>query len=100
MSEVLPSILDGLADEAEGVRDAALAAGQTFVALYAETSLALLLPAVEDGIVHANWRIRQSSVELLGELLFKVDWTSSVYNAHCMISLKAQFHRHKPGTCL
>lgn len=72
LQEVLPSILDGLADEAEGVRDAALAAGRTFVDLYAETALPLLLPAVEDGILNDNWRIRQSSVELLGQLLFKV----------------------------
>ncbi len=72
LTDVLPSILDGLADEAEGVRDAALAAGRTFVDLYAETALPLLLPAVEDGILNDNWRIRQSSVELLGQLLFKV----------------------------
>ena len=65
-------MLDGLADEAEGVRDAALAAGRTLVELYATTSLPLLLPAVEAGIVDANWRIRHSSVELLGDLLFKV----------------------------
>ncbi|KAK6156422.1 hypothetical protein DH2020_010670 [Rehmannia glutinosa] len=41
-----------------------------------ETSLPLLLPAVEDGIFNDNWRIRQSSVELLGDLLFKVAGTS------------------------
>ncbi|DBB12167.1 TPA: hypothetical protein ACH3X3_006274 [Trebouxia sp. C0006] len=76
LTDVLPSILDGLADEAEGVRDAALAAGRTFVDLYAETALPLLLPAVEDGILNDNWRIRQSSVELLGQLLFKVAGTS------------------------
>ena len=68
---MLPAILDGLADESEGVRNAALAAGHTFVATYAQTSLPLLLPAVEAGIVNDNWRIRQSSVELLGDLLFK-----------------------------
>lgn len=28
---------------------------------------------MEDGIFNDNWRIRQSSVELLGDLLFKVD---------------------------
>ena len=33
----------------------------------------MLLPAVEDGIFNDNWRIRQSSVELLGDLLFKVN---------------------------
>ncbi|EFN56582.1 hypothetical protein CHLNCDRAFT_144295 [Chlorella variabilis] len=72
LPEVLTCILDGLADEAEGVRDAALAAGRVAVELYAESSLALVLPAVEAGITNANWRIRQSSVELLGDLLFKV----------------------------
>lgn len=39
-------------------------------------SLPLLLPAVEDGIYNDNWRIRQSSVELLGDLLFKVITTA------------------------
>jgi len=68
----LPAILDGLADESEGVRDAALSAGRTAVELFAQTSLPLLLPAVEAGIINDNWRIRQSSVELLGDLLFKV----------------------------
>ncbi|CAL5332429.1 unnamed protein product [Camellia sinensis] len=39
-------------------------------------SLPLLLLAVEDGIFNDSWRIRQSSVELLGDLLFKVVGTS------------------------
>lgn len=92
-------LLSGLADENESVRDAALSAGHVFVEHYATTyvllfelilifccslliygflsllnrSLPLLLPAIEDGIFSDNWRIRQSSVELLGDLLFKVD---------------------------
>ena len=69
---MLTCILDGLADEAEGVRDAALASGRVAVELYAQSALPLLLPAVEAGITSHNWRIRQSSVELLGDLLFKV----------------------------
>ncbi len=48
-----------------------LPAGRTFVEVYSASALELLLPAVEDGVVHENWRIRQSSTELLGELLFK-----------------------------
>lgn len=76
LDEVLPAVLGGLADEAEGVRDAALAAGRTAVELFAQTSLPLLLPAVEAGIMDDNWRIRQSSVELLGDLLFKVQCCS------------------------
>lgn len=42
------------------------------VDVYAQSSLPLLLPAVEDGMSRESWRIRQSSVELMGELLFKV----------------------------
>ncbi|KAK2365272.1 protein ILITYHIA [Trifolium repens] len=76
LPQVLPAILDGLADENESVRDAALGAGHVLVEHYATTSLPLLLPAVEDGIFNDSWRIRQSSVELLGDLLFKVAGTS------------------------
>ncbi|CAI0433676.1 unnamed protein product [Linum tenue] len=76
LQQVLPAIIDGLADENESVREAALGAGHVLVEHYATTSLPLLLPAVEDGIINDNWRIRQSSVELLGDLLFKVAGTS------------------------
>lgn len=58
--------------QVEGVRDAALAAGRCFVEAYARSCLPLLLPAVEAGLDGDNWRIRQSSLELCGELLFKV----------------------------
>ncbi|KAI8547881.1 hypothetical protein RHMOL_Rhmol07G0229600 [Rhododendron molle] len=76
LQQVLPAILDGLADENESVREAALSAGHVLVEHYATTSLPLLLPAVEDGIFSDSWRVRQSSVELLGDLLFKVAGTS------------------------
>ncbi|KXZ48792.1 hypothetical protein GPECTOR_25g376 [Gonium pectorale] len=72
LPRVLPAILDGLSDEAEGVRDAALAAGRILVDHYARSALELLLPAVEEGVFHDNWRIRQASVKLLGKLLFKI----------------------------
>ena len=72
LGRVLPCVLDGLSDEGEGVRDAALAAGRTIVDHYANSALALLLPAVEDGVLNDSWRIRQASVKLLGKLLFKV----------------------------
>jgi len=50
----------------------ALAAGRCSVEVYARSCLPLLLPAVEAGLGGDNWRIRQSSLELCGELLFKV----------------------------
>ena len=47
--------------------------------LYAGTALPLLMPAVEAGVANASWRIRQSSVELLGDLLFKASgWVGGV----------------------
>lgn len=46
----LPAILQGLADEAEAVREASLKAGQVIVANYGTRSLDLLLPALEDGL--------------------------------------------------
>ncbi|GMH32908.1 hypothetical protein BSKO_00742 [Bryopsis sp. KO-2023] len=76
LDAVLPLILDGLADENEGVREAAMAAGKTLVDVYADSSMVLILPAVEEGLSNDNWRIRQSSVELLGNLFYKVAGTS------------------------
>ncbi|KAL3569558.1 hypothetical protein D5086_029448 [Populus alba] len=76
LQQVLPATLDGLADENESVRDAALGADHVLVEHYATMSLPLLFPAVEDGIFNDNWCIRQSSVELLRDLLFKVAGTS------------------------
>mmetsp|Transcript_36317 Transcript_36317/g.82796 ORF Transcript_36317/g.82796 Transcript_36317/m.82796 type:complete len:2659 (-) Transcript_36317:74-8050(-) len=73
---VLPAILKGLADEYETVREIALLAGHTLVDHYADTALPLLLPAVEDGMVHDNWRIRQSSVQLLGDIMFRITGTT------------------------
>ncbi|CAD7699428.1 unnamed protein product, partial [Ostreobium quekettii] len=76
LSTVLPFILDGLADENDDVREAAMAAGRMLVNVYAESALPLLLPEVERGLFNENWRIRQSSVDLLGSLFYKVAGTS------------------------
>jgi len=32
--------------------------------------LSMLLPALERGLFHANWRLRHASVQLLGDLLY------------------------------
>lgn len=76
LEATLPCVLEGLADEAEEVRATAMAAATKVVELYASTRSGLLLPVLEAGLQEENWRIRESSVRLLGELLYKIAGTS------------------------
>ncbi|KAJ3335308.1 translational activator of GCN4 [Gonapodya sp. JEL0774] len=68
----IPVILRGLADETEAVRDASLRAGQMVIKNYSASAMELLLPELEKGLFDENWRIRQSSITLLGDLLYRV----------------------------
>jgi len=61
-----------LSDESEFVRDTALRAGQRIIDMYSEKAIELLLPELESGLFDDNWRIRLSSVQLLGDLLYRI----------------------------
>ncbi|XP_026329507.1 eIF-2-alpha kinase activator GCN1 isoform X2 [Hyposmocoma kahamanoa] len=76
IGQIINPILTALADENEYVRETALKAGQRIVTLYAESAVTLLLPELEKGLFHDNWRIRYSSVQLLGDLLYRVSGVS------------------------
>ncbi|XP_034131444.1 eIF-2-alpha kinase activator GCN1 [Drosophila guanche] len=76
IGQIINPILKALADESEYVRETALKAGQRIVNLYAETAVALLLPELEKGLFDDNWRIRFSSVQLLGDLLYRISGVS------------------------
>ncbi|KAI8994402.1 armadillo-type protein [Gaertneriomyces semiglobifer] len=72
LGAIIPCVLRGLADEIEPVRDASMKTGQMIVRNYATTAIDLLLPELERGLFDVNWRIRQSSVQLMGDLLYRI----------------------------
>ena len=76
LSKIIPPILAGLADDIESIRDTALRAGRLLVKNFATRAVDLLLPELERGLADDSWRIRLSSVELVGDLLFNLSGIS------------------------
>ncbi|RKP06393.1 armadillo-type protein, partial [Thamnocephalis sphaerospora] len=72
LGRIIPPVLVRLADESDYVREASLKAGQIIVNNFATSAVELLLPELERGLFNVNWRIRQSSVQLMGDLLYKI----------------------------
>lgn len=72
LSKIIPPILAGLADDVESIRETALRAGRLLVKSFATRSVDLLLPELERGLADDSYRIRLSSVELVGDLLFNL----------------------------
>ncbi|KAH7908270.1 armadillo-type protein [Hygrophoropsis aurantiaca] len=76
LPKIISPILSGLSDTEEYVREAAMRAGRMMVTNYSTRAIDLLLPELEQGMFDPGWRIRQSSITLVGELLFKVSGIS------------------------
>lgn len=72
LSTIIPPVLSGLADEAQGVRETSLKAGRLIVQNYATKAVDLLLPELERGLSDFSYRIRIASVELTGDLLYQL----------------------------
>lgn len=72
LGRIIPPILSGLADDVESIRDTALRAGRLLVKNFATRAIDLLLPELERGLADDSHRIRLSSVELVGDLLFNL----------------------------
>ncbi|CDO72622.1 hypothetical protein BN946_scf184985.g41 [Trametes cinnabarina] len=76
LPKIIPPILSGLSDSEDYVREAAMRAGRMIVTNYSSKAIDLLLPELERGMFDPGWRIRQASITLVGELLFKVSGIS------------------------
>ncbi|KAK0468862.1 armadillo-type protein [Armillaria novae-zelandiae] len=76
LPKIISPILSGLSDVEEYVRDAAMRAGRMIITNYSNRAIDLLLPELEHGMFDPGWRIRQSSITLVGELMFKVSGIS------------------------
>ncbi|KAF6793032.1 translational activator GCN1 [Colletotrichum sojae] len=72
LGRIIPPILSGLADDVESIRETALRAGRLLVKNFAVRAVDLLLPELERGLADDSYRIRLSSVELVGDLLFNL----------------------------
>ncbi|KAI1204428.1 translational activator GCN1 [Annulohypoxylon truncatum] len=72
LGKIIPPILAGLADDIESIRETALRAGRLLVKNFAARAVDLLLPELERGLADDSYRIRLSSVELVGDLLFNL----------------------------
>lgn len=72
VERTLPVVLAGLCDASEAVREIAMKAGQMMVATVGRNHTMQLLPSLLKGLFDEEWRIRQSSVILLGDLLYLV----------------------------
>lgn len=77
LAQIIPSVLSGLADDVEAIRDTALRAGRLLVKNFATKSIDLLLPELQRGLADDSYRIRLSSVELVGDLLFNLTGISA-----------------------
>ncbi|KAH6652528.1 armadillo-type protein [Truncatella angustata] len=72
LGKIIPPILAGLADDVESIRETALRAGRLLVKNFSARAIDLLLPELERGLADDSYRIRLSSVELVGDLLFNL----------------------------
>ncbi|KAI9223785.1 armadillo-type protein [Blastocladiella britannica] len=70
--QTLPAVLAGLADDQELVRESALRAAQILIEMFNAKAIDLLLPELIRGVFDPSWRIRQSSVQLLGDMLARI----------------------------
>ena len=78
ISSTLPVILVCLSDTSEGVREVALRSTQVLVSSQGKQNFDTIIPSLVNGMSENDWRIRQNSVMLLGQLLYLIADTKAV----------------------
>jgi hypothetical protein len=57
--DTLPVVLHRLCDDTDSVREVSLRAGQVIISQHGMSDTKVLLPLMEEGMFHEEWRIRK-----------------------------------------
>lgn len=74
----LPALINGLSDDSEPVRDVSMRAGRVLIRTHGKVHVDKILPNLEAGLLDEDYRIRLSSLSLLGDLLSTIGGTIMV----------------------
>jgi CLASP N terminal/HEAT repeat len=72
----LPALINGLSDDNEQVRDVAMRAGRVLIKSHGKVHFDKILPILRNGMIDEDYRIRLSSLMLLGDLLSMIGGTT------------------------
>jgi HEAT repeat protein len=72
----LPALINGLSDENEQVREVAMRAGRVLIKSHGKIHFDKILPILQSGMGDTDYRIRLSSLMLLGDLLSMIGGTT------------------------
>lgn len=76
LDSCLPALISGLSDENEQVREVGMRAGRVLIKSHGKVHYNKILSILEDGMGDADFRIRYSSLMLLGDLLSMIGGTT------------------------
>lgn len=76
LDESLPALISGLSDEHEQVREVAMKAGRVLIRSHGKVHFDKILPILQNGMTDEDYRIRLSSLMLLGDLLSMIGGTT------------------------
>jgi HEAT repeat protein len=76
LDDCLPALISGLSDENEEVREIGMRAGRVLIRSHGRVHFGKILPILQNGMGDTDYRIRLSSLMLLGDLLSMIGGTT------------------------